>query len=275
MEPMQPIHWYPGHMAKAKRELEELIKYLDIIIEVRDARIPETSHNRDLDYLLRRRPVVIALNKADLANPEITKKWVQFLEDAGVAVVTVNGQTGKGLEAIWEQMQEIMSGKKRVGTAAWKAAVVGIPNVGKSSILNRLLGTGVAKTGNKPGVTRGKQWVRRHGFEILDTPGLLPPRLTDGEEGKKLALTGAVKEELIPVYDLALLILEDYAIRLPEKVDTSSPEEILVALAKRRGFLLKGGAPDVERAAITLLREFRNGKLGPVSLEVPVVENAG
>lgn len=272
-------HWYPGHMKKARRELEELIKYLDLLIEVRDARIPETSHNRDLDFLLRRRPVVLVLNKADLAEPRVTAEWQDWFPAQGLEVVlAVNGQTGRGLEPIWERMGDILAAKKR--SSAFRVGVVGIPNVGKSSILNRLIGGGPAKTGNKPGITRGKQWVRRNGFEVLDTPGLLPPRIENPVTGMKLALTGALKEELVPVYDLALWILEHFGARLTIEWETKSglpvsPEEKLTGLALRRGFLQKGGIPDLERAAVTLLRDFRNGRLGLISLEDPPGAKSG
>ncbi|MCL6591853.1 MAG: ribosome biogenesis GTPase YlqF [Firmicutes bacterium] len=270
---MEPIHWYPGHMAKAKRQLMELVRYLDTIIEVRDARIPLASFNSDLEDLFRRRPRLVVLNKSDLADPEITALWTQWFQERKIPVVAVNGKNGQGVESIWGKLIEINqlahSGKvkkiRRVG-------VVGIPNVGKSSILNRLLRTGAAKTGNLPGITRGKQWVKRNGVEILDTPGLLPPKIENPEDGIKLALTGAIREEIMPVEDLALLLIKRYGAQVMGQdvaLQGLSDAGQLGRYAVKNGFLGKGGTPDLDRAAARLLKEFRDGRLGRFSLESP------
>jgi len=265
------IQWYPGHMAKAKRQLGELLKYLDVILEIRDARIPLASHNSDLDELLERRPKIIILNKVDLAEQNLTKAWQEWFRKQKILSLTVNGQNGQGVNQIWQLLEKELPPIKI--NRPRRLGVVGIPNVGKSSILNRLLGTGAAKTGNMPGVTRGKQWIRRGNFEVLDLPGLLPPKIQSDEDGLKLALLGAIREELIPTYDLVLLLLERYGARLfgweQLKVTITSPEDGLEWYARKRGFLSKGGEWDQHRATLALLKEFRDGRLGRISLESP------
>lgn len=272
---MDVIHWYPGHMAKAKRQLTELLKYLDVLLEVRDARLPLISHNNDLEPLLKRRPNLILLNKTDLADPKLTKLWVKYFEAQGIPVIEVNGRNGAGVEKIWEVLASKYSAKG--GRKAVRAGVIGIPNVGKSSILNRLLGTGTAKTGNMPGITLGKQWVRRKGIEILDMPGLLPPKITDEEAGVKLALIGTIREEIVPTYDMALFLLEHYGEQLfkwqAAGLVLESPEAALDWYAAKRGFRIKGGGFDLNRAITALLNDFRNGRLGRISLEDPPVKD--
>lgn len=267
---MPEIQWFPGHMAKAKRQLSEIVRYLDLLIEVRDARIPLTSHNDDLESILDKRPVIVLLNKADLADPVATEQWSRWFKSQKTPAIEVNGKSGKGVEEIWKLAAQIMGKAQR---RAKRVGVVGIPNVGKSSILNRLLGTGAARTGNIPGVTRGKQWIKHGGFEILDTPGLLPPKIKGRAEGYKLALIGTIRDEIVPVYDLVLYLLENYGVDLfqqeasyPEQL---SPEDQLIWFAAKRKFLTKGGEPDLNRAAGTLLREFRNGRLKRITLELP------
>jgi ribosome biogenesis GTPase A len=268
---MQPIHWYPGHMAKAKRELGELMKCIDVLVEVRDARIPLASHNQDLEPILIRRPNVVVLNKTDLADATINRKWVAWYAKQGLAVVEVNGRTGQGVNQLLQELagQQSRLTKKR----ALRVGVVGVPNVGKSSILNRLLGVGTATTGNRPGITRGKQWVKRGAIEVLDTPGLLPPKISDRETGIKLALIGAISEELLSAYDLVLELLGRYGEQLFEwqrqGVVMATPESGLEWYARKRAFIIKGGELDLNRAMHTLLQEFRNGRLGGVSLESP------
>jgi ribosome biogenesis GTPase A len=274
---MDQIHWYPGHMAKAKKQLIELFKLLDIIIEVRDARAPASSHNNDLEPLLERRPRLVILNKNDLADPNMTAHWLKLLKTGGKNAVALNARDGKGINEVWDAVSRILAPKqlKRAG----RVGVIGIPNAGKSSVLNRLLGTGSAKTGNMPGITRGKQWVKKNGLEILDTPGLLPPKIVNEESGITLALLGTIREEIIPVYDLAMILLEKYGAKLFAAKDSydiyRSPEANLEWYAGLRGFLVKGGAPDLNRAASTLLKEFRDGKLGRITLEPPPVAGPG
>lgn len=268
---MQDIHWYPGHMAKAKRQLNELIRYLDVILEIRDARLPLTSHNSDLESLLERRPSIVVLNKIDLAESRVTRLWAEWFRIKGTTVLEVNGKSGEGIAGIWETLSGWIDSPK--SRRVLRVGVVGIPNVGKSSVLNRLMGTGSAKTGNLPGITRGKQWIKRHGFEILDTPGLLPPKIANREAGLRLALVGTIREEIVPAYDLALLLLERYGGHLSgwEKPvpPLQSGEEQLEWYARKRGFLGKGGVPDLNRAVLSLLKEFRDGRLGRISLETP------
>ena len=272
---MQDIHWYPGHMAKAKRQLSELLRYLDLIVEVRDARIPITSHNSDLDPILGKKPVVVVLNKIDLADPKVTSKWSDWFAKHKITMIEVNGKNGNGVEKIWRIAAEQLGGK--TPTRAKRIAVVGIPNVGKSSILNRLLGTGAARTGNIPGVTRGKQWIKHRDFEILDTPGLLPPKISNQTEGYKLALVGTIKDEIVDGYDLAVYLIENYGVKIFEN-DDSYPKQLtvdeqLIWFAAKRKFLVKGGELDLNRAIGTLLHEFRNARLNRVSLELPPTES--
>ena len=268
---MQPtIHWYPGHMAKTKRELTELIRYLDLIIEVRDARIPIASHNSDLDRFLERRPLFVVLNKCDLVSPKDIAAWSDWFVKQGLSMVTMNGRSGEGIAALLRMLtRDSVPGRsvsKRIG-------VVGIPNVGKSSVLNRLVGGKNARTGNIPGITRGKQWVKRGKLEILDTPGLLPPKIQNPEDGWKLALIGALPEEVIPIYDLALFILNQFGQSLFNWEDAglqqADGEIRLEWFAGKRQFIKKGGGPDLNRAAVTIVKEFRDGRLGPISLESP------
>jgi ribosome biogenesis GTPase A len=268
---MQPIHWYPGHMAKAKRELGELMKCIDLLLEVRDARLPVSSHNSDLEPILKRRPVIVVLNKTDLADPVITGQWRSWFDGQNLTAVEVNGRNGQGINRIWQLLtgRHVASALKR----ALRVGVIGMPNVGKSSVLNRLLGVGTAQTGNRPGITRGKQWVKRGPVEVLDTPGMLPPKLDDRTAGIKLALIGTIHEELLPVYDLALELLRDYGEQLFEwekqGLSWECPEAALEWYTRKRGFLVKGGEPDLNRGVQTLLQEFRNGRLGRISLEIP------
>lgn len=273
---MQEIQWFPGHMAKAKRQLSELLRYLDLLIEVRDARIPIASHNGDLESILGKKPVVVVLNKIDLADPETTKDWSRWFSKQKIPMIEINGKNGNGVEKIWRIAAEQFEGK--APARAKRIAVVGIPNVGKSSILNRLLGTGAARTGNTPGVTRGKQWIKQKGFEILDTPGLLPPKINEQLDGYKLALVGTIRDEIAPVYDLALYLLENYGTDLFKNDNTYpqtlSGEEQLLWFAEKRKFLAKGGEPDLNRAAGTLLHEFRNGRINRISLERPPTDES-
>jgi ribosome biogenesis GTPase A len=268
---MSEIHWYPGHMAKAKREFVELLKYLDVVLEVRDARIPAASHNPDLDKLLSNRSVVVLLNKNDLADVSATNAWLDWFATQGGNAIAMNGKTGEGLNQVWDAMERnrrLASLKRPI----LRAGVVGIPNVGKSTILNRLLGRNTARTGNRPGITRGKQWIRQKGFEVLDMPGLLPPKIANKEDAVKLALIGTIREEIIPANDLALLLMERYgevlfsSESLPQE---KAGMERLIWYANRRSFISKGGHPDLNRAVTSLLKEFRNGRLGRITLETP------
>ena len=268
---MQEIQWFPGHMAKAKRHLSEIVRYLDLLIEVRDARIPLASHNDDLEPILDKKPVIVLLNKIDLADSAVTGQWCHWFKDQKIPAIEVNGKNGKGVEEIWKIAAGQYDGK--ASGRAKRIGVVGIPNVGKSSILNRLLGTGAARTGNTPGVTRGKQWIKHRGFEILDTPGLMPPKINSRSEGYKLALIGTIRDEIVPVYDLALYLLENYGASLFAREASApkqlSPEEQLLWFAEKRKFLAKGGGADLNRAAVALLHEFRNGRLNRITLELP------
>lgn len=287
MDNARPVQWYPGHMAKAKRKLKEDLKLVDIAAELRDARIPAGSANPAIQSLLNGKPRVILLNKCDLADPNQTSRWVSSCEREGVKAIPVDCKSGKGIPAFYRAVQETL----REQIDAWqkrgmtgrpiRIMVVGVPNVGKSSFINRLLlksGAGKAEVRDRPGVTRQNRWFTvGKGFELLDTPGVLWPKFEDPAVGERLAFTGAVKDEILDLEGLACSFLEVLTKLYPNAVKeryrielSSSPMEghqLLALIAKKRGMLVSGGELDTERAAITVLDEFRAGKLGRITLE--------
>lgn len=277
------INWFPGHMAKAQRMIREHLKLVDVVIELLDARIPASSANPVINNIIENKPRVIALNKADLAEPEWTERWINEFRQQGLQVVAIDSMTGKGTKTLVSRVEQLASTKiahlaaKGINPRAVRAMILGIPNVGKSSLINRLLGTATVRTADKPGVTRGKQWIKiGKNLELLDTPGVLWPKFEDPEVGFKLAVTGAINDE---VYDMEKLIdkflkllRENYSDRLLEryKLNSPLPEDSLALLeliAKKRGCLRSGGIVDEEKARRIILNEFRAGKLGAFTLD--------
>lgn len=280
------IQWYPGHMTKTKRMMQENISLVDIVIELLDARIPFSSKNPDIDELAKNKQRIVILNKVDLADEKKTKLWIDFFEKKGFKVILVNSITGKGLKDITEVSKELMKEKverlKQRGRlfVPTRAMIVGIPNVGKSTLINKFVGKALAKTGDKPGVTRGKQWIKiKKDFELLDTPGILWPKFEDQKVGLKLAFTGAVNDDILDSYTLALNFIEYikdiYPNALKERYSINFSNEdkadfILNEIGKARSFKTKGGQIDLLRASDILIDEFRACRLGKITLEEPM-----
>ena len=273
--------WYPGHMTKARRMMQENIKLIDLVIELVDARIPISSRNPDIDELGKGKSRIILLNKSDLADPVWNKKWVEYFSNQGMGVLEINSRTGMGIKSIQGLVQEVCKEKierdrkRGIVNRPVRAMVVGIPNVGKSTFINSFAGKACAKTGNKPGVTKGKQWIRLNkGLELLDTPGILWPKFEDQQVGMRLAFIGSMNDEiLIPdelACDLIGAIKELYPKSLQERYEADpagKPIEILEAVAESRKCYAKGEQLDLGKAAGILIDDFRSGKLGRITLE--------
>lgn len=284
------IQWYPGHMTRTRRQMQESIRRVDAVCEVVDARIPQVSRNPDIDSIAGDKPRLIILNRIDLADPSTTQKWVNFYRAKGYAVLTTDARSGAGVKKFTETVRILLADKieqwkqkGQVGKAV-KVMVVGIPNVGKSTFINKVLGRKSAKAADKPGVTRGQQWFRLEiGLELLDTPGILWPRFDDERTGILLAVTGAVRDDILDVETLACKLMELLAKHKPDAIlsryQFEIPEnweefdfpgyELLMMAGRRRGFLISGGEIDTERMARILLDEYRGGKLGRITLEAP------
>ena len=289
------INWYPGHMAKTKKQIVEDLRLIDIIVEILDARIPLSSQNPDIGQYIKGKKRLIVLNKSDLSNEEENKKWVQYFEKNNVPAVLVDSNSGKGIneairkiEKIYNNDEEKYSNKGRIGKSI-RVMILGIPNVGKSSFINRITKKNSALVGNKPGVTRQKQWVRiNENIELLDTPGVLWPKFESEEVGLKLAYTGTIKDDVIEIievgFSLLKYLIENYKANLVEryKLDKNKLEkmlnqdieendkalEIMDEIGKKRGALISGGMVDQEKVAKIILDDFRNGKLGKITLEL-------
>jgi len=276
------INWFPGHMAKTRRQIQESLKLVDAVIEIRDARIVKSSANPQIDEICKDKPRVILLNKCDLAEDKVTKQWIEKLTTDNVKPLAVNCITGQGLKMIKITLDELLKEKhdrqrkKGLVNIVTRVMVVGIPNVGKSSFINKLGKNNITKTGDRPGVTKSKQWVKTSlGIELMDTPGVLWPRFEDETVGLNLAFTGAVKDEVIDIEELALRLVErlqtNNAERLMERYKLTeimeNPIDNLDNIAKIRGSVISRGNIDYNRVAVMLLDEFRGGKLGPISLE--------
>lgn len=275
------IQWYPGHMTKAKRMMQENIKLIDIVIELVDARIPLSSRNPDIDQMAQNKARLILLNKVDLADSRYTKQWQSYFEEKGFFVATVNSQRGTGVKAIQGIIMEackekIERDRKRgIKNRPIRAMIAGIPNVGKSTFINSLVGKACTKTGNKPGVTKGKQWIKLNkNIELLDTPGILWPKFEDETVGLHLALIGSVNDEILISEELALSLIDilkkHYKGVLEKRYEVEEAHtslEILSEIAEHRKCLKKGGELDLSKTADILLDEYRSGRLGAITLE--------
>ncbi len=281
MSEAQNIQWFPGHMAKTRRLLAESLGLVDAVAEIVDSRIPASSRNPELAGIVAGKPRIILLNKCDMADPAATEKWIKRYRDEGLTAIAVDCRSGKGLNVFKSSVKELLAdrleyyrSKGMVGKPL-RIMVVGIPNVGKSSFINRMAGAGRAKVENRPGVTRGNQWFRIDSeLELLDTPGVLWPKLDDPEVGERLACTGAVKDEVVDTEWLAVRLLEllsdRYMPLLSQRygVEKDEPYEMLSQIARKRGMVVRGGEGDTLRAANMLLTEFRTQKIGRITLEV-------
>ncbi len=283
------IQWFPGHMAKTRRKITEDLKLVDIVLELLDARIPASSSNPVLREIIQNKPRVVVLNKSDLADPKQTMRWIAKYRELGLSAIQVESKTGKGLPALYravrEELKEQIAGWERKGMSGRpiRVMVLGIPNVGKSSIINRMLiggRSGRAEVRDKPGVTRQNRWFTiGKGFELLDTPGVLWPKFENPIVGERLAFTGAVKDEILDTEGLAGRLLEVLSGLYPQSLENRyklklsnehlAGHELLELVGRKRGMLISGGEIDTDRAAITVLDEFRGGKLGAISLEWP------
>ena len=279
------IQWYPGHMAKARRMLAESVKLVDVVIEMVDARAPASTRNPDFDNLFGTKPRVVVLNKADLADPEATRAWIRAYRARGWDAISFSANAGKGVKEavslVERAARPVVERMKAKGVnKTVRAMIVGIPNVGKSTFINRLRGSAAAKAGNRPGVTRGKQWIVVGPYlEFLDTPGMLWPKFEDKEAARRLAFLGSIRGEIMDNERLSAELLEFLRDRAPEgakarlKIDMDaekSGEQLLEEACRRRGWLLPGARPDTERASALILDEFRSGKMGRLTLEAPV-----
>lgn len=277
------FQWYPGHMTKARRMMQENIKLIDLVIELVDARIPLSSRNPDIDELGRQKSRLILLNKADLAENKWNDAWIEYFKDKGYLAVKVNSKKGGGIKNIQSVIQEackekIERDRKRgILNRPVRAMVVGIPNVGKSTFINTLAGKACAKTGNKPGVTKGKQWIRLNkGVELLDTPGILWPKFEDQQVGMKLAFIGSIKDEILNTEELAAEFLKFMQQHYPGIItgkynieENGDVYEVLNRIAESRHCIVRGNELDVEKAAALLMDDFRSGRLGELTLEYP------
>lgn len=284
MAEMQSIQWYPGHMTKTRRKIQEILPLIDAVVEIIDARIPSASRNPELATLIEGKPLIVLMNKADMADPKATAVWVRHFEKSGISALPIECRTGKGIGNFKMTAKTVLADKlekyreKGMVGRPLRLMVVGIPNVGKSSFINRISGGGRAKVADRPGVTRGNQWFTvDKELELLDTPGVLWPKFDDQLVAERLAFTGAVKDQVVDIETLAVRLLEVMATDYPGilesryKVtpDGQEPYELLELLGRKRGMLVRGGEIDTERAATMLLDEYRGGKLGNLTLEMP------
>jgi len=282
----QIIQWYPGHMTKTRRRMEKDIKLVDAVAEIIDARIPISSRNPDIAKLTEGRPRIVLLNKCDMADPRATDRWVTHLTRENVRAIPVDCKSGRGVNRFVPVLTELLSDRieslkaKGMVNPSMRVMIVGIPNVGKSTFINRVAGKSKAVSADRPGVTRGNQWFTvSKGFEMLDTPGVLWPKFDDRTVGEHLAFTGAIKSDVMDTELLAIRLLELLCpLATPEFIEryklteddlTLPGHELLAVIARRRGMLISGGEPDTERAAYALLDEFRDAKLGRITLEQP------
>ena len=287
MSEMQTIQWFPGHMTKTKRQIQSSLKLVDAVAEIIDARIPVSSRNPDLAKLVQNKPRVILLNKCDMANQTATKMWIDYFKKQNLVAIPVDCKSGRGLDKFAPAVNTVMSHKiarlkeKGMVNPTIRIMIVGIPNVGKSSFINKMVKKNRAKVEDRPGVTRGNQWYTiAKNLEMLDTPGVLWPKFDDKVVGEHLAFTGAVKDQILDIELLAVRLLDfikelkpaDFITRFKlenEDIENIDSYELLKMIGKKRGMLVSGGEIDTERAAIMLLDEFRSAKLGRITVEMP------
>ncbi len=281
------IQWFPGHMAKTRRLITESLKLVDVVIELLDARLPLSSQNPEIDRIVGKKPRIIILNKSDIADPEANEKWLKFFERKGVCCILADSLSGKGLKNLDVAIEKVLAEKfakekeKGMMRRAVKMLVVGIPNVGKSSFINRLSGRAATKTGDRPGVTTAKQWIRVMGkYELLDTPGILWPKFDDIEVGRRIAFTGGIKDEIMDIEELAFLLIGFLRKNYPdmlisrfklenEDVDEYDDFELMELIGKKRGCIVSGGNINTLRVANLILDDFRAAKIGRITLELP------
>lgn len=278
------INWFPGHMLKTKKEIKENLKLVDVVIEIRDARVVKSSANPDIDELCGGKPRVILLNKSDLCDEGIVRNWCKKLSTEAVRAIAANSVTGKGLNEIKPLIDNLMKQKhdrlkaKGLVNITTRAMVVGIPNVGKSSFINKMAKSNIAVTGDRPGVTKTKRWIKtKMGLELMDTPGILWPKFEDMEVALNLAFTGAIKDEIIDIEEVAISLVERLQRICPEKLKErykleeleQEPSDTLEKIARKRGAVVSGGQIDYNRISVILLDEFRGGKIGRICLELP------
>lgn len=282
-----PIQWFPGHMAKTKRMMRECLSEVDLIIELIDARIPYSSKNPEIDGLINNKPKITVLTKSTLADPNLTRRWVDYYAKKGEKVVVIDSTAGIGIEALAEAVRELMAEKleryhlKGMDGRKLKAMIVGIPNVGKSSLINRIAGNKKAKVEDRPGVTVDKQWVpTKIGFDLLDMPGVLWPKFEDQRVGENLAMTGAIKDQILDTEEIAMILCSRLMQVAPEafmsryKLTVDETEgldsyDLFELVGRKRGLLISGGEINHKRCADMLLDEFRGGKIGRITLEKP------
>ena len=282
-----PIQWFPGHMAKTRRVIKECLPQVDVVIELLDARIPYSSRNPEIEAMIEQKPHITLLTKATLADPEVSRKWAEYYNARGSKTVIIDSVTGYGMDALDAAIKEVMSEKleryrdKGMDGRKLKAMMVGIPNVGKSSLINRLAGGKKARVENRPGVTLAKQWVPTSvGLDLLDMPGVLWPKFEDEKVGQNLAMTGAIRDQIIDIEEIAMLLCarlmevapkafcERYKLNFDE-VSELDGYDLFELVGRKRGFLISGGEVNSERTANMLLEEFRSAKIGRISLEKP------
>lgn len=281
---MQNVQWYPGHMAKTRRLIEENLKMIDVVVEILDSRIPFSGRNPTFDDIILNKPRLVVMNKYDLADDKVTDLWIKWYAKQGIKVIPISCISGMGINKIASESKNLIKDKlerdaQKGRTRNVRIMMVGIPNVGKSTLINKLAGKASAKTGDRPGVTRGKQWIRlKDGLELLDTPGILSPKYEDQTVAYNLAYTGAIKDEIMETELLAYKLLDYLRDNYKELVctrykldDISDMEgyEILEYIGKKRGFVISGGEINMERAANMVLDEFRNATIGKITLEKP------
>lgn len=287
MSEMQNIQWFPGHMTKTKRQIQASLKLVDAVAEIIDARIPISSRNPDLAKLIQNKPRIILLNKCDMANQTATKMWIDYFDKQGITAIAVDCKSGRGLNKFAPAVNKVMSERinrlkaKGMVNPMMRIMIVGIPNVGKSSFINKIAKQNRAKVEDRPGVTRGNQWFTiAKNLEMLDTPGVLWPKFNDKIVGEHLAFTGAVKDQILDIELLAVRLLDflkelkpaDFISRFKldaTDIDNIDSYELLKLIARKRGMLVSGGEVNTERASIMLLDEFRSAKLGRITVEMP------